>query len=100
MKKQIFLAGGITEKMKFFLHGKELVQVVISEVRVRVCGQELSHLEGCKWDGSHYRRNMILYPTGSDSSAQSNQGEQSSAVHVSRDTNKYAFNLSFGGQQW
>lgn len=84
MKKQMFLAGSIAEKMIFFLRGKELVEVVISEVCGRVCGQELSHLEGCKWDGSHYRRNKILYPTGSDSSAQSNQVEQSSVVHASQ----------------
>lgn len=74
MKKQVVLASGMREKIKFFLHGKELGHVGLPEVGVRICGQDLSHLEGCRWDGSHRRSAMALCPARSDSSAQVKPG--------------------------
>ena len=74
MKKQVVLAVCMMEKIKFFLHGKELGHMVLPEVGVTICGQELSHLEECRWDGSHCRSAMALCPARSDSSAQVKPG--------------------------
>lgn len=74
MKQQVFLTGGMTEKTKFFVHGKELGHVVLPEVGVRICEQKLSHLEGCRWGGSHCRIAMALCLARSDSSAQVKPG--------------------------
>jgi len=59
----------MTEKINFFLHSKELGNMVVPEEGVRICGWELSHLEGCRFNGSHCRSATALCPARSDSSA-------------------------------